>query len=296
MGCERVQSTRSHPISPIFSCLLARAGIISPVMAAQTVTLNGIKVHYQVEGEGPDVLLIHGWASSRRMWTHVLANLSNAYRCWAVDLPGFGESDKPARGWYSIPNYTATMRAFIREAGMERARLIGHSMGGMIVLDLAATHPENVERVIALNPVVTGRRAALRPLAHWGPGPRLLDWTLRLWPRVLQPVLSHPLGESLHGGVRHIRRRAEDFTRGTTDSVWGSGRAVITYDLSPRLAHITAPALVIVGDRDHMVSTAEGRLAAERIPGARLSVLRAGHIVTDDLPGDTLRLVREFFA
>ncbi len=265
-------------------------------MIEDTLALSGIHIRYQVEGKGPDLLFIHGWASSRRMWAHLSSSLASAYRCWAIDLPGFGDSDKPAEEWYSISNYTAIVSSFMQAAHMRAARIIGHSMGGMIAFDLAASHADQVERLVAINPVVTGRRTSLRPLAHWGPGQRLLHWTLRVSPRVLQPVLRHRLGDRLHHGVKYIRRRTEDFAKSTAGSLWSSGRAVLGHDLSPRLAHITAPTLIVVGDQDLTVSHHEGRFAAERVPGARLVVLRAGHLVTDDLPAETLGHVREFLA
>jgi pimeloyl-ACP methyl ester carboxylesterase len=266
-------------------------------MHEHTVTLRGINIHYRVEGQGPEVLLIHGWVSSRRMWAHLSSQLAAAHRCWALDLPGCGDSDKPADAWYSIPNYTDLLREFMHALGLHRAHVVGHSMGGMIAFDLAAAHPEAVERLIAINPVVTGR-GRLRRLTqlNWDSSRPLVDLTLRLSPKVMQPVLSHPLGDKLHHGVKHIRRRTEDFLKGTSDSLLGSGRAVLTYDVAPRLARIIAPTLIILGSRDMVVPNSEGRLAAARIPEARLEVMRAGHLLTDDLPAQTAQLVREFLA
>jgi pimeloyl-ACP methyl ester carboxylesterase len=269
------------------------------MMTEHSLSSNGLKVHYRMEGEGPGVLLIHGWVGSRRMWAPLSTPLAaSGYRCWAVDLPGFGDSDKPHNGWYSIPNYTALLADFIQAVGLRSAHVVGHSMGGMIALDLAAHYPEQVERLVVINPVVTGQ-VALRGWAerfHPDMGRRLLDLSLRLSPRVLQPVLGHPLGDRLPQGVKHIRRRTEDFAKSTPDAILGSGRAVVSYDVSPHLPRITAPALVIIGDRDLSVSNHEGRLAAGRIPGARLEVMRGGHILTDERPAEVLPLVREFLA
>jgi pimeloyl-ACP methyl ester carboxylesterase len=266
-------------------------------MRDHTTTLHGMTIHYRVEGRGPDILMIHGWGSSRRMWAQLSAPLAATHRCWSLDLPGCGDSDKPEDGWYSIPNYTATLREFMRVHEMRRAHVVGHSMGGLIALDLAAAHPEAVARLVVINPVVTGR-ARSRPLIHLSRNHSrsLVDLTLRLTPRVVGPVLSHPLGERLPAPVRHFRRRAEDFFKGTPDSVLGTGRATLTYDMAPRLPRITAPTLVIVGSRDAVVPGSEGELAARRIPESRLEVLRAGHLVTDERPTETLRLVREFLA
>ena len=201
-------------------------------MERQTLLVNGLESQYLVGGTGPDVVFVHGWASSARMWGGVAAALSQQFRCWALDLPGCGNSEKPAPRWYSIPHFTAHVQEFVRLMGITPLRLVGHSMGGMIVLDLASRYPDTVEKVAAINPVVTGR-ANLRPLVHPRVTRRLLNWTLRLSPRVWQPILAHSLSSRV-SGVHHIRRRTEEFSQGTVDSLLFSGRAVVSYDVSPR--------------------------------------------------------------
>ncbi len=263
-------------------------------MEHKTTSVNGLSIHYDVVGAGPDVIFIHGWASSAKMWAGLLPQMSADYRCWSLDLPGFGDSDKPAPSWYSIPNYTLLVADFARQNDIGRLRLVGHSMGGLIALDCAQRHPELVERLVAINPVVTGR-ARLRPLARPAYGLHFLHWALRLSPAVMQPLLAHPLGERV-SSLRPIRRRTEEFFQSTADSLWSSGRAVVNYDLTPMLQRITAPTLVIVGDRDYNVSSREGRLAARRIASARLHVMRAGHLLTDDRPAEVIQLLKRHLA
>ena len=196
-------------------------------MEYKTTSVNGLNIHYGVVGAGPDVIFIHGWASSAKMWAGLLPQMSVDYRCWSLDLPGFGDSEKPAPSWYSIPNYTLLVAEFARQNGMGPLRLVGHSMGGLIALDLAARHPARVERLVAINPVVTGR-ARLRPLARPAYGRHFLHWALRLSPAVMQPILANPLGLRV-SGLQPIRRRTEEFFKSTADSLWSSGRAVVNY-------------------------------------------------------------------
>src|SRR5260221_974861 len=126
-------------------------------MGYQTTLVNGWRIHYDVQGAGPDIVFVHGWASSSKMWAGLVPPLAADYRCWSLDLPGFGDSDKPAPLWYSIPNYTALILAFARQQGLGPLRVVGHSMGGLITLDLGARHPEQSARLVAINPVITGR-------------------------------------------------------------------------------------------------------------------------------------------
>ncbi len=263
-------------------------------MDQKTLPVDGLLIHYTVEGQGPDVVLVHGWASSRRMWSQVSATLAEHYRCWSLDLPGCGDSDRPADLWYTIPNLTALVRGFMAGQGLERVRLVGHSMGGMISLNLAARHPEMIERLVAINPVVTGN-SHLKRLAKPGARQRVVQWVLGISPRVMAPLLS--TGESLRlNGLHHIRRRTEDFFKVSPGALLSSGRAIVAYDLSTQLQRILAPTLVIVGDRDLNVPMSEGRLAARQIRGARLHVMRAGHMATDDRPGDIVQQLQGFLA
>lgn len=263
-------------------------------MDHRTTLVNGLNIHYCAEGAGPDVIFLHGWASSSKMWAGLLAQLAAGYRCWSLDLPGFGDSDKPAPGWYSIPNYTLMVLEFARLHELGPLRLVGHSMGGLIALDLGARHPERVERLVAINPVITGR-TLLRSLARPGYSRHFLRWALRLSPVVMHPLLATPFGQRTTG-LHPIRRRTEEFFKSTAESLVSSGRAIVGYDLTPLLHRIQAPTLVIVGDRDANVSWREGRDAADRIASAKLHVLRAGHLVTDDRPAEVLQLLQRHLA
>lgn len=262
-------------------------------MQRDNVNLNGINIHYQVEGQGPDVLLIHGWSSSRQMWARVSTALADQFRCWSLDLPGFGDSDKPEEAWYSIPNYTEIVYHFAETMGLRQSRIVGHSMGGLISLDYSATHRERVTKLVAINPVVTGR-AYWGAFADWRRGVQVLHNAQRLSRRFVQPVLNHPLADRWTQPVNYLRRRNDEFTRATPNSLFHSGRAVVHYDVRPKLARISAPTLVVLSTFDASVPNSEGHVAAAAIPNARLAVFNAGHTVTDDRPAESLRLIREF--
>jgi pimeloyl-ACP methyl ester carboxylesterase len=151
-----------------------------------------------------------------------------------------------------------------------------------------------VERVVAINPVVTGT-TRLNRLARLGTRRQVFGWLMHVSPRVLEPLLN--TGTALRvNGVHYIRRRTEDFLKAPPGALLSSGRAILGYDLTPQLPRISAPTLVIVGDRDLNVPLSEGRLAARQIPGARLHTMRAGHMATDDRPAEVAQQLQRFLA
>ncbi|MBI3243927.1 MAG: alpha/beta hydrolase [Chloroflexi bacterium] len=259
------------------------------------ITLDGLQIGYRVQGRGPDVLLLHGWVSSGRMWQTMMDALESRFRLWAPDLPGFGDSEKPEHSWYSIANYNRFVRQFMARLALEQVDVIGHSMGGMLAFDLAIEHPEQVRRLAAINPVVTGRtHLDLRLLSESSFGQQMLKLGRWVWPLATSDWPDWAwLGVDRKRAI-YARRIREDWGKATSDSAMSSLRAIARNDLTPRLTQVKAPTLVVVGNRDLTAPNSEGRLAAHSVPGARLVVLPTGHLPTDDLPDRTQTLVEEF--
>nr|BAL56048.1 hypothetical conserved protein [uncultured prokaryote] len=260
-------------------------------------TGRALNIYYQVRGEGRDVVLIHGWASSWRLWQGTMDVLAEAgCRAWALDLPGFGASDKPADGWYSIENFAALVSAFCQALGLERASIVGHSMGGTIALLLGLEQPHMVERLVAVSPVVSGRlNFPVRMFASRWLGRWLYGLSARSWPLAAAGAqLLYNRSWSLRPRAHH-RRAWEDLSRASPHAALGSLRALAHFDLSPRLQAITAPTLILAGAGDLNVPPSQARLAAARIPGARLVILPgARHLPMNDQPERFYRELRQF--
>lgn len=112
---------------------------------------NGIRVYYVTEGEGPLVLMCHGFPESHYSWRHQMTPLAAAgFRAVAIDMPGFGRSDKPDVD-YDVVWLSACIRGVIEGLGHSRAVVVGHDWGGVVVWSFARFHPEVVAGVIALN-------------------------------------------------------------------------------------------------------------------------------------------------
>ncbi|HZC19764.1 MAG TPA: alpha/beta fold hydrolase, partial [Rubrobacteraceae bacterium] len=109
--------------------------------------LEGHWIRYRVDGGGPPVLLVHGWLSSGRVWTRLAEQLSRHFTVYSLDLTGFGESDKPVSG-YGIRYGSRLLYAFCAHFGLTRTAVIGHGIGGAMVVKLAADHSDVVGRLV----------------------------------------------------------------------------------------------------------------------------------------------------
>jgi pimeloyl-ACP methyl ester carboxylesterase len=257
---------------------------------------NAFDLNYIRAGIGPDVLMIHGWASSSRMWSALMTALASERRSWAIDLAGFGGSGLPAHIRPDLDAQLAWLIRFLEQRQIRPSVVIGHSMGGLLALKLAHERPDLAERLVLMCPVVTGRFGLN---AHQLFGSRL--WmmmaarTQRAW-TVAQSTLVAPLiSAPMYLSPRHRARYVQDFRRSHWDAAMAALESISLTSMQPHLSEIRQPALVVVGSRDFTVSPEEGRLAARLMPNAELVEFpQAHHQPLDEMPERFIKLTRDF--
>lgn len=282
MCCDEfIVMTSFYSMEP--SCAGAQAQARPHVIIAamkpvqRTLSVEGVHMRYEVAGQSsaPAVVLIHGWASSSRMWSSTIEHLQDRYRCISLDLPGHGESDKPGAGWYSIAHFAHAVEAVAQKAEARSPLLFGHSMGGAIALQLAVGSDLAPAGLVLINPLVVGpvlpewRRLVYRSALAVG---------RRVWPVASDLLERSTNGHSRRraGGTSRLRQRS-DLAKTTADSALGSMKAALNCDLMDDLPKVSCPTLYIIGNRDRTISPDQGRSAASRIPDAELVELSAGH-------------------
>ena len=179
-----------YPDRVVSGCIGPASGDTPPMAASDLhrVQIHGHEVVYRDVGDGPVLLLLHGIAGSSRTWREVMPALAGDYRMIAPDLLGHGESAKPL-GDYSLGAYASGLRDLLGVLGVERATVVGHSLGGGVAMQLAYQHPEVCERLVLVDsgglgrevspilravtlPVRRVRAAARLPVVRAGPGRR----------------------------------------------------------------------------------------------------------------------------
>ncbi len=136
--------------------------------AVKHVIAKGLRIAYEVEGEGSDVLLIHGWMASKRYW-HEAAKRLPGFRIWALDLFGYGDSEKPVAG-YSLEGYAGSVLAFLDAVKVKKCAIVGHSMGGAIAAWSAISGPR---RFWALGMVDAALAGIMRTPPPWSSEPMM---------------------------------------------------------------------------------------------------------------------------
>jgi pimeloyl-ACP methyl ester carboxylesterase len=263
----------------------------STITSSTNFDLNSIRA-----GIGPDVLMIHGWASSSHMWSALMSALASERRVWAVDLAGFGNSRLPAHIRPDLDAQLAWLIRFLEHREIRPSVVVGHSMGGMLALKLAYARPDLAERLLLMCPVVTGRFGLN---AHQLFGSRL--WmmmaarTQRAWLLAQSTMVAPLISAPMYVSPRHRARYVQDFRRSNWDAAMAALESMSLTSMQPHLGNIRQPTLVVVGGRDFTVSPEEGRLAARLMPNAALVEFPAAHHQPlDEMPERFISVARDF--
>ena len=255
------------------------------------VDVDGRPVAWREAGDGPVVVFLHGLGGSRTAWDPQLAALATDFRCVAWDLPGYGASPPPGRP-LTFPALADAVAGLLDALGVEQAPLVGLSLGGMVALHTALTHPDRIGGLVlvdtspafGLDGTDPGEwRAARRAPLDAGLTPG--DFAEDVLRSVAGPEFDGP---PLDRAVAAMARIPADGLRAVID-------LLPSHDVRDRLGEITAPTLVLVGEHDAETPLAYSHALADGIPGARLEIVGgAGHLTPAEAPEAVNRLLARF--
>jgi pimeloyl-ACP methyl ester carboxylesterase len=254
---------------------------------------QGAKIYWDEQGPGEPILLVMGLGYPSDAWWRTRPMLARTFRTIAFDNRGVGRSDVPP-GPYPIALMASDALSVLDAAGVASAHVYGVSMGGMIAQELTLQHPERVRSLI------------LGCTAAGGPTAVQADPEVR---KVLMTRGSMSPEEAAEVGIPFIydsgtpRARIDEdlevrrpwFPRGEAYNAQLQG--ILAWEAYSRLPQIAKPTLVIHGETDRLVPPANGKLIADRIPGAKLVLLpHASHLFATDQPDASMRAILDFLA
>jgi pimeloyl-ACP methyl ester carboxylesterase len=233
---------------------------------------TGLGLHWAEQGDpdGEAVVFLHGWPDSWFSFSRVLPLLPRHLRALAVDQRGFGDSDRPESG-YAIPNLAADVVAFLDALAIDRATLVGHSFGTFVARHLAITAPERVACVVLIGTGFTESNSVLRDLQ------RAL--------RDLPDPVPVEFARDFQAGTVYCPLPAEFFERIVAESLKLPARLwremidrLVEYGDANQLPKITAPTLLLWGEKDALFSRADQDRFVAALPRANLTVYKeTGH-------------------
>lgn len=248
-----------------------------------------MKVAWEERGGGSPLLLIQGLGYGRWSWDPIVPALAERYRVLWFDNRGIGDSDKPA-GPYTAKLMAADALQVLDEAGVERAHVLGASLGGMIAQEVAAGTPERVDRLVLC--CTTPGGAATVPMPEVTV--QLFQEAAALAPEVaLRRFVENALAPG--AAAELIEELYERRVANPPDPVGWQAQAAAGLGFAGVEGAIGAPTLIVTGTEDNVVDPRNSDVLAERIVGSEVQRIdHAGHLFFWEQPGEFVRIVSEF--
>ncbi|MFL6198713.1 MAG: alpha/beta fold hydrolase [Thermoanaerobaculia bacterium] len=285
---------------PLLGCASVRPfeEVRKTLPATSFLKVGGQLVHIEQAGSGEPVILLHGFGASTYSWRNVMPALAASFRVIAIDLNGFGYTQRPrAFESYTREGQADLVLRVMDGLGIRSAHLMGHSYGGGLSLFLASRHPERVRSLVLVDSSAPtyaddrrSRAASLKPLL----GLYLRSLVLR--PGTVRRALLHSFyddslvtPELVHEYYERLR------VEGVVDAYYGLTAPTRTPSEPVELEKIRVPALIVWGAEDRLISAEAGRRAAARMPDSEFALMEGvGHVPMEEKPEELVRLVLPF--
>ena len=279
-----------------------------PLLRVHDVHLPGRRVSVMTMGQGREVLLIHGLGATKASFYDTAAALSqDGYRVHALDLPGFGSSSKPATGPYTARWFADTVVDLMDRLMIDRAHIVGNSMGGRVALEIALREPERVGALALLCPAVAFVKRGYHPIV------RLARPEFAFLPHKFRRAMVTSTFHGLFHDTDALDPYVSDVVIDEFQRLYASPSARFAFlsaarniyldkpfgrhGFYPRLADLERPALFVWGSHDTLIPPGFKRHVAEWLPRAEQIVIDGcGHVPQVERPDQTNGLIRRFFA
>lgn len=260
--------------------------------------IEGKKVHYIVKGRGEAVILIHGLGDSYHSWRFNIDSLSRHFKVCALDLKGFGFSEKPKDEDYSIKGFAHFVAKFMDALGIEKAFVIGHSMGGAIALELALDFPERVKKLVLVDNVGYRPKGSILfgIIFYMAKLPAIGETLIAPQWKFL---IKNRVGSAYYDKIFVTDERIEEFKKAR--STEGGKRGLLStiramnFSVGHRIKHITQPTLIVWGKEDKLISVDMASRYKKDIKNSRVKIFpQCGHNPHEEKAQEFNQLVIDF--
>lgn len=266
------------------------------------VEVEGLRLHYTTVGEGPPVILLHGWPTSSFLWRNVMPHLAAANRVIALDLPGFGGSDKPLDASYSFIFYERILEGFVEALGIDSTGLAVHDLGGPLGVFWVCRQPHRLDRLALLNTLIYPNPSwavilfvlstKLPVIRSYMASPRGLAFAMRLG-----IANKHKVTEEVLAGVQ-----APFASREARRALLAAGHGLSPkgfVEITKKLPALEVPVRIVYGEKDRILPDVAKTMARVQrdLPQTQATALPdCGHFLQEDQPDEIGRLLAPFFA
>ena len=269
----------------------------------QVFDYQGIKINYCQAGQGPPVILLHGFGACTYTWRHLAPELAGDHRVFALDLKGYGLSDKPEDGRYAVSDQAEMVAAFIRAQDLHNLAIIGHSMGGGVALmayfKVQEDTPARIKRLVLID------SAGYPQKMPWFILLARIPVVNRLVTRLLSPRFATyiVLKKCYYNDDKITEEQVDTYAYygslpGAREAVRQTARQIVPAEIEALTAKhktIKVPVLIIWGAEDKVVPVKLAKKFKEDIPDSELVILpRCGHIPPEEEALKTNQLIAAF--
>ncbi len=246
--------------------------------------IDGLKIRYEISGEGEDIVLLHGWGSSLDAFSYLSKIVSLKYRVISLDFPGFGKSDMPDSPW-EVENFAQITLDFFEYLGLKDPILVGHSFGGRVIMKLCGTGRINPNKIILLD------AAGVKPKKSFKSKVKIATFKTVKWFLTLPP-----LKKACAGTLDKARKHFGSSDYNSAPPVMRQTLVkVVNEDLTPILSNIKASTLLIYGENDTATPVRDAKIIESRIKDAGLCIIKdAGHWAFVEKPGEVISIIKSF--
>ncbi len=250
------------------------------------IEINNLKINYTESGPdtNTNVLFLHGWGTNIASWKPVSDAMSKKFKTYVIDFPGFGDSDKPDKS-YTVEDYSKIVLEFITKKGISNVILIGHSFGGRVIIKLTGKLGFKAEKIILVD------SAGIRPKKKFKVKVRE-----RIF-KIIKKCANIFLGKEKANKVinKYKNKLGSEDYKNADETMKEVFKNVVNEDLTEYLPNISAPTLLVWGDKDIDTPIADAHKMEELIPNAGLAIIPGtGHFSFLQNPNYFMLVVNKF--